>query len=170
MTEKTHTNHGKWSEAGVPHRGWECVSVEDLGEPTQTCEMCESADIRYAHVMQHPDYSEMLAVGCVCAERMEEDYVRPRQREKGLKSIARRRASWVRREWRMSRQGNPYLNAEGFNLTVLRQRDRDDSYWSVRVENRASSTSQIGRKRHSSEAAAKAAALEALIWAKSHLG
>jgi len=28
---KLHTNHGKWSIAGVPHKGWGCISKEDLG-------------------------------------------------------------------------------------------------------------------------------------------
>jgi hypothetical protein len=27
--------------------------------------------------MQHPDYPDVLAVGCVCAEHMEEDYAGP---------------------------------------------------------------------------------------------
>jgi hypothetical protein len=25
---------GKWSAAGVPHKGWVCVDIEDLGEPS----------------------------------------------------------------------------------------------------------------------------------------
>ena len=25
------TKHGKWSKTGVPHRGWICVDIEDLG-------------------------------------------------------------------------------------------------------------------------------------------
>jgi hypothetical protein len=40
---------GKWSQAGVPHRGWSCVGVEDLGAPEATCEMCETQKIRYVH-------------------------------------------------------------------------------------------------------------------------
>ena len=24
---------GKWGKGGVPHKGWKCVDVEDLGEP-----------------------------------------------------------------------------------------------------------------------------------------
>ena len=54
---------GKWSEAGVPHRGWICVDIEDLGEPQMVCEMCESRRIRYVHHMQHPQFREVLAVG-----------------------------------------------------------------------------------------------------------
>ena len=77
MSEARHTNRGKWSQTGVPHRGWACVGIEDLEEPAQFCEMCESVEIRYVHLMEHPDYPETLGVGCICAEHMEEDYVNP---------------------------------------------------------------------------------------------
>jgi len=68
MIGELHTQRGKWSEATVPHKGWSCVGVDDLEEPSQVCEMCESVDIRYVHYMEHPDYPATLAVGCVCAE------------------------------------------------------------------------------------------------------
>lgn len=71
---------GKWSIPGVPHKGWTCTSVEDLGAPDETCEVCETRDIRYVHHMQHPDYPESLAVGCICADHMENDYEGPRSR------------------------------------------------------------------------------------------
>jgi len=48
MTETTRAT-GKWSQAGVPHRGWTCVDIDDLGEPSATCEMCETQEIRYVH-------------------------------------------------------------------------------------------------------------------------
>jgi hypothetical protein len=32
---------GKWSQRGVPHKGWTCIGVEDLGrEDRAICEMC----------------------------------------------------------------------------------------------------------------------------------
>jgi len=85
------TAHGKWSQPGVPHRGWVCVDVEDLGSPSAICEMCETAEIRYVHHMQHDDYLAGLGVGCICAENMEQDYVGPRLREKRLRQRAQRR-------------------------------------------------------------------------------
>lgn len=51
----------------MPHRGL-CADIDDLGEPSQVCEMCEGVDIRYVHFMQHQDYPEILGVGC-CAWR-----------------------------------------------------------------------------------------------------
>jgi hypothetical protein len=44
---------GKWSRAGVPHKGWECVDVEDLENDRAICEMCEVTEIRYVHTMVH---------------------------------------------------------------------------------------------------------------------
>lgn len=44
MAGDLHTQRGKWSEATVPHKGWSCVGVDDLEEPSQVCEMCESVD------------------------------------------------------------------------------------------------------------------------------
>lgn len=165
MGVSEHTQRGKWSQPGVPQRGWTCVDVDDLGEPSQLCEMCESVDIRFVHHMQHPDYSDILAVGCVCAEHMEQDYVRPKEREKRLRSAASRRRTWANRQWRVSERGNPYLNSEGFNLTVFSRGSR----WTVSVANRANGNSRIGVKTYESMETAKAAALNALLWAKEHL-
>ena len=32
---------GKWENPSVPHSGWECIDIQDLGEPVMTCQMCE---------------------------------------------------------------------------------------------------------------------------------
>lgn len=160
-----HTDHGKWSEAGVPKKGWSCIGIDDLGEPSQTCEMCGTAEIRYVHYMQHPDHPEELAVGCVCAENMEQDYVRPREREKRLRTLARRRKTWERRQWKVSSKGNWFLNAEGYNLVIA----PNGKNWRVIVSNRSSGASQAGRTAYERESDAKLAALTALLWAKEHL-
>jgi hypothetical protein len=96
---------------------------------------------------------------------MEEDYVRPKEREKRLKRVARRRPAWAKREWQLSRQGNPYINTEGFNLTVFAK----DGGFGIVVANRQTGASRAGRKTFPDEVAAKAAALNALVWAKEHL-
>ena len=98
MTEPDDTadfrRFGKWSVPGIPHRGWSCIDIEDLGSPEAVCEMCERQDIRYVHAMQHPDYPETLHCGCICAGHMEEDVERARRREASMKNAARRRAAW----------------------------------------------------------------------------
>lgn len=69
---------GKWSEAGVPHKGWRCVDSYDScanGEEIHlVCEMCDHQEIRYVHVMEHDNYEGRLECGCVCAAYMEQDY------------------------------------------------------------------------------------------------
>jgi hypothetical protein len=65
----------------------------------------------------------------------------------------------------MSRQGNPYINTEGFNLTVFRK----EGGFGVAVANRQTGASRTGRRTFLDEAAAKGAALNALVWAKEHL-
>jgi hypothetical protein len=116
--------------------------------------------------MEHPDYPGTLGVGCICAEHMEEDYIRPRQREKRLRNEARRRANLPRRKWSLSRAGNPYLDAEGFNLTVVAA---SGSGFQLVVKNQGSGRSKRGKETYASVQAAKGASPAALLWAQKNL-
>lgn len=109
---------GKWSAHGVPHKGWQCVDIEDLGEPQAECEMCESQTIRFVHHMEHPNYSGSLAVGCVCAGHMEGSVSAARDREATMRSRSGKRSRWLSRVWKMSAKGNPTIKAGGFRVTV----------------------------------------------------
>jgi hypothetical protein len=120
---------GKWKQRNVPHRGWRYVGVEDLDEPSVTCEMCEAVTIRYVHYMKHDDHDGTLAVGCVCAEHMSGDYAGPRRRERQLANAARRRRTWLTRTWRESKSGNPFLNTQGYNVAIYTRQGR----WTFRV-------------------------------------
>jgi hypothetical protein len=131
--------------------------------------MCESIQIRYVHFMEHPDYSETLGVGCVCAEHMEEDYIGPRLREKNLRSKVQRRQTWAKRDWHISAKRNLYLNTEGFNLTLFEISSAAPPRWGLKVTHRQSGRTQFSRRQYDSEQSAKRAALNALIWAKEHL-
>lgn len=74
----------RWDLQGVPHKGWSFVEMEDAGDATSRCEMCGNERVRYVHVMSHRTY-ETLRVGCVCAEKMLDDYVGPQRREREFK-------------------------------------------------------------------------------------
>ena len=97
----------KWNKPEVPHKGWQCIDVIDLGEDTESneeieyekCEMCNNEKIRYIHIMKHPAYSRTLRVGCVCAEKMSEDYKNPRKREAELKNKALRKYNFNCKKW-----------------------------------------------------------------------
>src|SRR3954453_13548367 len=158
---------GKWSQVGVPHKGWSCSGVDDLGSPSAICQMCEVQEIRYVHTMTHPDYEIDLEVGCVCAKRMEEDYVRPRLRERALRSAARRKKCWLSRNWRVSARGNSYINTDGFNITIYR---RSDGVWGGRIEERESGRSVESKKQYLTEGAAKLAAFDGMIFLKTKGG
>jgi hypothetical protein len=100
---------GRWSQLGVPHKGWTCVAMEDVGDDLVICEMCGFAEVRYVHVMTHEAWSEELRVGYVCASHMEQDYVGVKEREARFHSYIGRRGRWLTRQWRRSSKGNEFL-------------------------------------------------------------
>lgn len=124
--------------------------------------MCEIQEIRYVHHMEHPDYPHSLAVGCVCAENMEDDYVSPRLRERRLRNAAARKRKWLSRTWRESARGNDYLNTDGYNIVIFPR----GSGWAARIRHRESDRSQDSRKTFPTADAAKLAAFDALIFLK----
>jgi hypothetical protein len=156
---------GKWAQPGVPHKGWVCVGIEDLEEPSEICAMCEVREIRFVHYMQHTGYPEVLGCGCICAERMEEDYVAPREREKSLRAAASRKHRWLDRAWRTSSNGNPYINASGYNVVIFPLSGRAGA-WGFRVTNRGTDDSIQSRKPYPSADAAKLTAFDAIVWMK----
>ncbi len=147
---------GKWSRPGVPHRGWTCVDIEDLGAPEKTCEMCESQVIRYVHSMQHPEYPETLAAGCVCAGHMEENVAAARDREDRVKSRAGKRKRWLSRDWNTSSKGNDWIASDGFRVTVYRK----SGHWGATVAAEDNSLVKHSRRQYPSKEAAKLAAFD----------
>lgn len=113
------SDRGKWSEAGVPHKGWDCIEIEDLESDRTVCQMCEEREIRFVHYMQHADYPEVLACGCHCAGHMENDYEAAERRDKTMRNEARRRSNFPSRVWKTSQKGNEYINLDGFNVTIF---------------------------------------------------
>jgi hypothetical protein len=66
--------------SNLPRKGWECVDMEDLGEPDEICQWCDRQEIRYVHIMAHAEVEGTTRVGCVCAEKhMGDEYARPRE-------------------------------------------------------------------------------------------
>jgi hypothetical protein len=159
QTESTGT--GKWARRGVPHKGWTCTGVTDLGEPLHICEMCETMTIRYVHHMHHDDYPEDLDCGCVCAGHMEDDYVNAQARERWMHNVNSRRKNWLTRAWRTSRKGNAFLNTDGCNIVVFEL----GSGYGYRIEHIDTERS-FKSKRFPSEKTAKLAAFDKMIQIK----
>lgn len=152
----------QWSEPGVPQKGWSCVGVEDLGSPDAFCEMCHVQEIRYVHYMVHPEYAGQLAVGCVCASKMSDDYVNPERRERELRNQASRRSRWLTRKWRVSRKGNDFLNTDGFNIAIF-QTARG---WTFRIVRESDDAKFTYKKVYRTQDEAKLAAFDAMIFQK----
>lgn len=120
---------GKWSQPGVPHKGWSCVGEYDVyvvhGEgETITCGMCEAMQVRFVQIMEHELHPEQLGCGRVCAGNMSGDLAGARLRDGALRSRASRRDKFTeRKRWKASAKGTPYIKAEGFYLMVVRRGD-----------------------------------------------
>lgn len=148
---------GRWDKPGVPHKGWFCIDVEDRDEPTETCAMCGNERIRFVHIMQHQEYPEDIGVGCICAEKMSDDYVGPKERERKLRNKAARKSRWLTRDWRVSAKGNEFLNVDGFNITIFQYRKGYKAgKWGFKVGD------DFGPKGYTTTAEAKLAAFEEL--------
>jgi hypothetical protein len=122
---------GKWSQDGVPHKGWQCGEIYDLEDDHMICEMCETAEIRYVHVMSHEQHEGVLRVGCICAGNMEGSLAKVKRREQQLKNTATRRLNWITQKWRTSARGNSFINVKGTNVVVYRK----EGGWGGRLEN-----------------------------------
>lgn len=145
---------GKWTQAGVPHRGWTCTTVDDLGAgESQICEMCEVTEIRYVHIMEHPVYPEPIEAGCICAGHMAGDLTAARQREQTAKNRTRRRSRWLSRRWHRSRSGAVYVNTpEGLNVTVFRT---PTGRWKARIVERSSDRCEFSRRSYRPRSSAR---------------
>lgn len=120
MNERHRTDFGKWSQKGVPHKGWECTFMREYEDHLVQCEMCECAMIRYAFIMMHPEYPEALAVGCICAGNMMEDLVGAERRETEFKNRIKRRMNFPNLEgWRLSKSYNYWINVRGTDYRVV---------------------------------------------------
>ena len=151
-------DRGKWSQPGVPHKGWQCIDFEDLERVDETCEMCETRRIRYVHYMEHQDYGEVLGVGAVCARNMEDDYTAALEREKRAQSKARRLTTWMNGKWRTSAKGNSFINRNGFNIVLY----RGYGGWAYQIKEREGEQSW-SKSGFASKEKAKLAAFERFI-------
>lgn len=119
-----------WNTPGIPHRGWTLEDVYDVradGESVdetnyEKCEMCGNEKIRFVHIVSHPDMNDQMRVGCVCSEKMTNDYVNPRRVEKELRKRATRRNNWTKKNWRTSQNGNYFLKTQGRFLLIYRDK------------------------------------------------
>ncbi len=156
---------GLWNQPDVPHKGWTCFEVEDLQAAEGSCDMCLRESIRYVHHMQHPGYADTVAAGCMCAEKMEDDYSlgsRPsaaKQREAILRNATSRRGRWLSlQSWRTSKKGNPWIKKDGLIVTVFAA----DARFKFSIKLNAGNKSYFSSRSYLTADAAKLASFDAL--------
>jgi len=151
-------NFGKWSQPDVPHKGWVCVDIEDLGDLSAVCEMCEKQLIRYVHYMEHPNYDKILSVGCVCAGHMENNYESAKRRDDFMKSRNNKRKKWLNRNWKTSAKGNEYIKSDGY-IIVMKYKN---TYWSALIQSEDKKFEIWSKRKYQSINEAKLAAFDYL--------
>src|SRR5262245_44783127 len=90
--------------------GWRPIRATDLratGTEPGTCERCGGRDLRFLHVVAHPDEGARQ-VGAGCARRLCWGYD-PAKAEQRLKALWQRRSRWLTRYWGTSWKGNETL-------------------------------------------------------------
>lgn len=108
-----------WKRDDVPHEGWSCVDIIDLGAPVGVCRMCGYQIIRYVHIMEHPQYRRRIGAGCVCAGKMEGNPEAARERENAFKNRQSRRETFLGTKLKRSKNGNEYFKYKGNLVTVI---------------------------------------------------
>ena len=155
-----------WTQPGIPHKGWKLVDVYDVREEGQsieettyeTCMMCNNERIRYVHVVTHDEVKEDFNVGCICAEKMTDDYVNPKLLEEDLKSRSNKRANWTKRKWKTTKNGNYKLGFEGHSLLIFI--DKKTGKYKGKIDE------QFGKKTFETIAQAKMAILKGIEYYK----
>lgn len=155
-----------WKTPGVPHKGWILENVIDIradgqsAEETEyeTCMMCNNERIRFVYIISHKDFRKKLKVGCVCAEKMTNDYINPRNNEKKLKNRAQRLIAWLKKDWRKSKKGNLFLKVKGHFILIYK--DPKTKKFKCKIDE------QYGKKQFETIELAKVAAFNGIEYYK----
>lgn len=108
-----------WKHNDIPHSGWSCVGIIDLGEPLATCKMCGKQTIRYIHQMHHDNYMGLIGAGCICAGKMEGNEEAAKKREADYKNRENRRKSFISHQRKKSKNGNEYIKYKDNLFTII---------------------------------------------------
>jgi hypothetical protein len=111
---------GFWRDLAFPKSGWHCNTMEDGGRDGRICGMCGVAEVQWLHLMAHEERPGLLAVGLDCAQDLGGDFDRARRRMTAFSFERRVRAAWWKQEWELSKDGNYFTNARGFNFSTFK--------------------------------------------------
>lgn len=120
----------KWNDPAVPKTGWRRHEIYDLGAVEAICEMCGEKEIRYIHVMKHPDWPKALSTGCRCASNLCGDMESERKEDTRLQNLAKKRTkrieAWLDSGWHLSPRRNQQRYILGYRIVIWR---RFKSWW-----------------------------------------
>jgi hypothetical protein len=158
---------GKWSRSDVPHSDWVWAGVEDLGEPSQICEMCEFQHIRYVHRMRHSDYAFELRVGADCAGFMSGDHDAAESRDREMRYRATRLRAFMTRGWTSLGDGRSLRALQSVEVTVG---PHPQLGWQATVRDVKARRDRTSKRRYSSEQDVKLAAFGVVEEMLAHRG
>lgn len=100
----------------VPPGNWRWMPPPiDLGKTEGKCDWCGTR-IRFVHRMRHPDWPEVIEVGCDCIKKISADWERAKVADDEMRKLAAKEARWLERPWRRARAGHWWLLVDRFTL------------------------------------------------------
>lgn len=112
-------------EWNAPVSDWNCVDMYDVLDGDEnssdlfTCKLCGCSQVRYVHVMRHDEYFEDVHVGCICAGIMDGDILAAKERDREMKNRAKRKRNYLRREWKVSVNGDKTLRYKNGQIAII---------------------------------------------------
>lgn len=114
----------KLEKIGAPLEGWICkeiVNEEELG----LCELCGCSQVRFKHIMEHPDFYIDLHVGCICAGIMEGNILEAKRRERKRKNYVNRKKNFMKKKWKVGIQERLELCYKGYWCFISKNKEND---------------------------------------------
>ncbi len=133
-----------------PRTGWTLLDVEDLGEPSSNCELCDT-EIRYVFLIQHPQWG-FLNVGTVCCD----DLTGTAEACETERRMKRRRRFIESPRWKRVRRGTA-IKLNGIRVYVL---PWGNGY---RVRMAGNGSSVLGARVYESEPQARGVAFDTIV-------
>jgi hypothetical protein len=123
-----------WKIPEVPHKGWVEQTVVDMDDAIHTCEMCGKEEIRFVHIMEHANNMQ-LQVGCVCAEKMSNDYIGPKENLSKARLLSNNKRTWFNKSNWYKRYTDNYWRDTRTIKAVITPKKSGIYYWLVTSTN-----------------------------------
>ena len=105
---------GLFSIEGFPHKGWFFVDCEDVEDCREICEACGRQEIRYVHILKHPNFFREIRVGSECARNLCEGY-----NSAEIERLTKQKYNFIKSKcWKTSKKGNPTIRKNNYRVTI----------------------------------------------------